>query len=106
MNAFCSLLLALVANEGITLSPAPSSKAKFIEWSTRLSIEVNLEEYLGGIDKPLSVMSWKVSERKFEGDVYKLYGKGRPQPTLKHEARARGSPFTCKLAAFSCNGRN
>ena len=60
-------------------------------------------------------MSWKVSERKFEGDVYKLYGKGdvyklygkgRPQPTLKHEARARGSPFTCKLAAFSCNGRN
>ena len=69
----------------------------------------------GGSDKPFSVMSWKVSERKFEGDVYKLYGKGdvyklygkgRPQPTLKHEARARGSPFTCKLAAFSCNGGN
>ena len=23
----------------------------------------------GGSDKPFSVMSWKVSERKFEGDV-------------------------------------
>ena len=47
MKPFCSLILALVANAGITFSPAPSSKAKFIECSTRLSMEVNLEEYLG-----------------------------------------------------------
>ena len=69
MKGFCSFILVLVANEVVTFSPAPSSKAKFIEWSTRLSMEVNLEEYLGGSDKPLSVMSWKVSEKKFEGDV-------------------------------------
>jgi len=69
MKGFCSFILVLVANEVVTFSPAPSSKAKFIEWSTRLSMEVNLEEYLGGSETPLSVMKWKVSEKKFEGDV-------------------------------------
>ena len=53
----------------------------------------------GGSDKPFSVMSWKVSERKFEGDVYKIYGKGDVYKLYGKGRPQTGGP--CSGAAHS-----